>query len=292
MRPRITLAVVLLIAGCSSSGGLRSAGSEAPPSLENLHATLWVATAAEYRVSARQAYVLARIMLERALADSSWTALPAQEDAAGYRELPPAVVLDVDETVLDNTTYQARLIRDGASYSGATWSAWVQEAAAVPVPGALEFTRAAADIGVRVIYLTNRDADGEEATRRNLAAFGFPIVDDPDAVITQGERPEWRPSDKEPRRLDVASRNRILLLVGDNLGDFVSLDGADTEGRDRLVERNADRWGTQWIVLPNPQYGSWESSLFGGNYRLPPAERMEMKLDAIRRRAGSQVERN
>lgn len=290
MRTGTTLFLALILAGCGSSAPLsRTEGGQAaaPPSFENLHATLWTATAVEYRASAVQAYRQAALMLERALADTTWTASTAQAAEGAYGTLPPAVVLDVDETVLDNMTYQARLIRDGEYFSGETWTSWVEEAAAVPVPGALEFTRAAAARGVSVIYLTNRDAEGEAATRRNLAAFGFPVEDDPDAVLTQGERSEWRPSDKEPRRRYVASGHRVLLLVGDNLGDFITTGRAGLEERTALYEEHAGWWGTRWIMLPNPQYGSWEAATFGNEYSLGPAERTLRKLGLVRIRAGS-----
>src|SRR5690606_35019318 len=129
---------------------------------ENLHATLWTQTAAEYRAVALQTYAAARERLADALADPSWSAEVAQLRAGGFEALPPAVILDVDETVLDNAPYQARLIRDGGVYTPETWAAWVEEAAAAAVPGALAFTRAADSLGVAVIYLTNRRA-AEEA---------------------------------------------------------------------------------------------------------------------------------
>src|SRR5690606_15658902 len=137
---------------------------------ENLHSTLWTQTSVEYRASTLQAYRLAMLMLDRALADSSWTAALEQEASGSYASLPPAVVLDVDGTVLDNSAYQARLVLEDAAYASDSWNAWVQEARAVPVPGAVAFTRYAHDKGVTVIYLTNRRGDTEEATRRNLAA--------------------------------------------------------------------------------------------------------------------------
>jgi acid phosphatase len=244
-----------------------------------------VATSAEYHALGVQAYRAAAFLLDQALADSSWTASVEQEGQVGYESLPPAIILDVDETVLDNTTYQARLIDQEEVYRSESWKAWVREAAAIPVPGALEFTRLAASRGVRVIYLTNRDADVEEPTRANLAQFGFPLGEDDDAVLTQGELPEWRPSDKTPRRAHVAKNYRILMLFGDNLGDFAQIDRAGLDERSRLVEQYGDYWGTRWIVLPNPQYGSWETATFGHDYSLPPPERLARKKALIQNRA-------
>lgn len=248
-------------------------------SLENplLNSTLWMQTAVEYEGTARQAYALAEVMMERALTDSTWTASleQARTGSETYRTKPPAVVLDVDETVLDNSPYQARLILDDESYDSQSWKSWVREERAGTIPGAVGFTQAAVQEGTQVIYLTNRDADVEEATRKNLEALGFPIHDAPDAVLTQGEKEGWE--SKTARREWVAERYRVLLLVGDNFGDFTSM--ADTTLAARRQHSRAFReyWGTRWIVLPNPQYGSWEGALYNFDYGLPPLRRLEEK---------------
>lgn len=241
-------------------------------------------SAVEYRAAATQAYRTAALRLDEGLADTSWTAALEQRDQPGYAELPPAVVVDLDETVLDSSPYMARLVRERVDYSDVTWKAWVEEAAAEAIPGALEFARAAEARGVRVVYLTNRDADEEPATRRNLARLGFPLTDDPDHVVTQGERPAWRPRDKGPRRAHVAAHYRILLLVGDNLTDFLSADKATASERDQIFLEHAERWGRTWIQLPNPLYGSWESVAYGGNYKLSLDERRAAKLELLRTR--------
>ena len=121
---------------------------------ENLHAVLWTQTAAEYRALALQTFAAARASLDAALADRQWTADVEQRRTGNYESLPPAVVLDVDETVLDNSVYQARLIRDDEHFAADTWKLWVEEEAASAVPGALAFTRAADSLGIAVIYLT------------------------------------------------------------------------------------------------------------------------------------------
>jgi acid phosphatase len=237
--------------------------------------------AAEYAAGATGAYGMAARGMELGREDSTWTAATEQE--GGYHRLPLAVILDVDETVLDNTPYQARLIQDGERFGPESWAAWVGEAGARAIPGALEFTRSAAEAGVTVFYVTNRDAPLEEATRSNLERLGFPLAADVDAVLTRGERPDWS-SDKSSRRRHVARRYRILLLIGDDLGDFVTVDGADPAERIALVEQNRERWGTHWIVLPNPMYGSWERSLLGfANLHDAEAQRLKReRLEASR----------
>ncbi len=251
------------------------------PANENLHAVLWTQAAAEYRAVALQTFAAARAALGAALEDPVWTAAPEQVGQAGFEALSPAVVLDVDETVLDNSAYQARLIQTNESFSPETWKAWVEEEAATPVPGALAFTRAADSLGVAVVYLTNRRADEEAATRANLEALGFPVSADFDAVLTRGETPDDAGSDKGVRLHAVARQFRVLALLGDNLGDFLP-DTADTvEERAASAAPYERWWGRRWFMLPNPQYGGWEGVLFGGDYSLSREERIQRKMEAL-----------
>src|SRR4029079_5818203 len=132
-------------------------------SQENLNAVLWMQTSAEYRESARQAYRIAAMQLDAALRDPAWTA--AVEQPRSDSTLPPAVVLDLDETVLDNSAYEARLVHDGRAYSEDDWNRWCEERKAGAVPGAIEFLTHAHDRGVTAIYISNRDHSVEQATR-------------------------------------------------------------------------------------------------------------------------------
>ena len=243
---------------------------DATHAAEGLDAVLWTQTSVEYRATALQAYALARMQLDRALADPSWTAATEQV-ARPFEGLPPAVILAADETVLDNAAYQARLIQDRATYNEENWAAWVNERKATAVPGAVAFTQYARDRGVAVFYVTNRNAPEEPATRDNLAALGFPLDPARDTVLSRRERPEWA-SDKTTRREHVAKEFRVLLLVGDDLGDFLPSRGTVAE-RDARVAPYAEWWGTKWIALPNPMYGSWMSALTAAAPGAPPPDK-------------------
>lgn len=254
-------------------------GLPSPAAMAVLDATLWMQTSAEYDAMSRQIWTSAGRLLPEALADTSWTAAVEQE--AGYGTLPPAVIVDVDETVLDNSPYAARLIERDASFSEATWAEWVEEAQAPPVPGALEFVRTARELGVEVFYVTNRLAGLEAATRRNLEAMGFPSGDAGDVYLLKDEREDWG-SDKESRRAWVAERYRVLLLAGDDLNDFTTgARGVGVEARERLVERFHDMWGTRWIVLANPTYGSWASALLADLDSPSSDEVLRAKIEAL-----------
>ena len=195
------LAALLVSASCASHSTSTATAPPAAPSdtratHENLNAVVWMQTAVEYEAAALQAYRTAQTQLDAALKDPSWTA--AIEQTGDFGKLPPAVVLDIDETVLDNSFFQARQVRDRADYNEERWGAWVREARATAIPGAREFTQYAAKNGVAVFYVSNRMAPLEAPTRKNLAAQGFPLNDKMDAVLSRGERPEWAASAKGP----------------------------------------------------------------------------------------------
>lgn len=246
---------------------------------ENLNGVLWMQTGAEYRASALQTYRLARVQLDLALADPKWTA--AVEQSGDASSLPPAVILDLDETVIDNSAAAARQITDESSYSPAVWNAWVRERKSRAIPGAVEFLKYAKSKGVTPFYVTNRVHEVEDATRENLAALGIPLDPSIDTVLTRNEN-GWTASDKSARRQAVAAKYRILLLVGDNFEDFVSGTLTTIEKRFALVDQYADRWGEKWIVLPNPTYGSWESAISSGQGQLTDAQLLALKYKTLR----------
>lgn len=250
-----------------------------PRNDDRLGGVLWQQTSAEYRALAVASFHRARLELDRALADPTATA--AIEQQGDVSALPPAVISDVDETLLDNSPYEADRIRVGGRYEAASWGAWVDRAQASAVPGALDFVKYAAARGVTVFYVTNRAAPLEGKTRENLAALGFPLRDDLDTVLVPGERPDWG-SEKAARRSEVAKNFRILLLVGDDLGDFVTGARARPEERVALAERYAERWQQSWILLPNPYYGSWERALLDNQRDLPESEIVRRKLARLR----------
>ncbi|HUP18496.1 MAG TPA: HAD family acid phosphatase [Gemmatimonadota bacterium] len=278
LRPLGAVAIVAL-AACATAPA-RDAATPAAAEHPLLQSVLWVQTSAEYHAAAEQAFAAAGAALERALADSTWTAELTQ--TGDYAALPPAVIVDVDETMLDNSPFEARLVLSGETFDPADWAAWVEEAAAPPVPGALEFAREADRRGVTIFYVTNRDAPGEAATRRNLERAGFPLPDDPDVLLLRGERPDWT-SDKTSRRAHVAADHRVLVVIGDDFNDFV-LARLPLEERDTLVRRHTDRWGERWIVLPNPMYGSWETAAIGPGEDLSDEEELARKLERLRTR--------
>lgn len=258
------LAPLLLVAcaGAPERAAAPPAAVASAPAHDNLNAVLWMQTAAEYRAVMLGSFNLATDQLDAALADPDWDALPPDERAAHPLDgQPPAVIVDADETMIDNSAFQARMIAEGVDYSLPRWTAWSNERRARALPGALEFARHAAANGVIVLFVTNRKTPAElDATADNLEALGFPVAADRSNLMLAGDvRGPGR--EKGARRAWIAERYRVLLMLGDNLGDFV--DGIETglAERQALVDRHRDWWGRRWIMLPNPSYGSWEGAL-------------------------------
>jgi acid phosphatase len=219
-----------------------------------------------------------------ALADPHWDGLAKADRVVPAEGLKPAVVLDVDETVLDNSPYQARLVRSGGEFSEPDWAAWCREAKARALPGVVEFTRFAVQHGIAVIYISNRSADLDQATLANLRKAGLPVAG-PRSFLGLGtfvEGCEQVGSEKGCRRQQVARHYRVLMQFGDQLGDFLDVLPNTPSGRSRAVAPYLDWIGERWFVLPNPTYGSWEPALFGNDWQLATPERRLRKIESLR----------
>lgn len=290
MRPSLPAALLALALGLSACRSTPPAAPPPPPAAaaavapdDNLNAVLWMQRSAEYRAVAETVYRAASDRLAAALADPTWDALvPAERDrpAAG---LPPAVIVDVDETVLDNSPYQARLVRNGGEYDEASWRAWAEERRARAVPGALAFAQAAAARGITVLYISNRAVALDRATLDNLRALGFPVHDDGAfmGLGTQVPGCQSQGSDKTCRRRWASRHYRILVQVGDQLVDFVQVPDNTPAARDAIERRYRDWFGERWFALPNPSYGGWEAAVFDNAWRLPREQRRQAKRDAL-----------
>ncbi|WP_119391791.1 5'-nucleotidase, lipoprotein e(P4) family [Taklimakanibacter lacteus] len=258
--------------------------AKGPAANDNLNAVLWDQTAVEAKATMVQAYALARIRFDEALADRSRTADPAVQ-TGDFANKPPAVVLDVDDTVLNTSQYQAWNVKAGTSFNPKTWTPYVNAKIDFAIPGASDFTRYAASRGAKVFYVTNRTKEEEPATAERLKELGFAMGDNVDTILTAKEQEDWG-SAKSTRRAFIARDYRILLLVGDNLGDFTDAYKGSVEERQRVFDDNAQHWGKDWIAIPNPTYGSWESAAYGHDFKTPPEEQRQKKIDAMKAWSG------
>jgi acid phosphatase len=273
------LLMTFLLGGCAAMPD-----AAAPPQQHNnMNAVLWIQTSTEYRANSWTVYQAASAQLASLVEAAGVTGdldqaaaygCDAGRHCPGLAEagLPPAVVLDIDETVLDNSTYQARLVADNDSYSDDTWDLWLAERRAPAVPGVAAFIEAAGQAGVAVVYLTNRtcrqrvsspDACPQrEDTLENMKAVGLPLLSAQDQLIMRAERPEWDQSEKQLRRQYIAGRYRILMSIGDDLGDFAAgIKRGSLAARRAFNEAHGALYGIHWFQLSNPAYGSWEHAV-------------------------------
>lgn len=210
-----------------------------------LYSTLFVQRAAEYKALCYQAYNSAHLSLDEKV-----------ENYKGDKKL--AVVVDIDETVLDNSPHAARSILENTSYPK-YWDEWCNLAEAKAIPGSLEFLKYAESKGVETFYISNRKAHLTAVTLKNLKMRGFPYATEDHILLRTST------SDKEERRNKVRETHDIIILCGDNLGDFASeYDGQNTKTRNDLAAQQEDDFGAQYIVLPNPTYGAWLSAMTKG----------------------------
>ena len=289
-----TLLALALLAGCATTprqpvavAPAVPAASTAPAAVaanDNLNAVAWSQTAIEHDLIYLQTYRDAQARLLAALHDRHWDALGKGDRTTPLRGLKPAVILDIDETALDNSPFAARMVQGNHEYNEADWAAWCREENARALPGAVEFTRFAAKHGIAVVYISNRAKDLDQATLANLRKAGFP-VSGPQSFLGLGtvvDGCEQAGSEKGCRRQLVAQHYRVLMQFGDQIGDFVDVLANTADGRRKAVADYLPWIGTRWFVLPNPTYGSWEPALFNNDWSAAPEQRRRQKVEALR----------
>jgi len=223
-----------------------------------INAVLYQQTAAEYRALCYQAFNLARYQLDQNLRIMG---LQKQQ----------AVIVDIDETVLDNSPYEAKCILENVNYP-AYWDEWMNASGARPVPGALEFLKYAESKGIEVYYITNRKEKYRNQTLKNLQSLEFPFAQN-DHLFMKTDK-----SSKKSRRGLVSETRKIILLIGDNLNDFSEVfEKKSIPERLDLTDKMQKDFGHRFIVLPNAMYGAWESALYDYDYSKSEAEKSEAR---------------
>lgn len=247
-RALLTLAVAALasLAGCSASLG-RSGGAQSTPPAESgaaLPAQIrWMRDSAEYAALTIQTYRLATARVEQV----------ARNRQAGSW----AVVVDADDTIINNLPYQVGLFTDGVRHTPERFTAWVKQQASSPVPGARQFLARVSSLGGRIAVVTNRLATECDDTAAVLRKLGLTF----DAVLCRPEG-DADPADKNPRFRQVAlgqsrasaSPLEIVMFVGDNILDFPG----GSQSMRAAGEGAFQEFGERWFQLPNPMYGSWQ----------------------------------
>lgn len=253
----------MMLCQCDQQTGNRPTPAQREYSVQSV---LWQQNAAEFRALSYQSYALARMQLDRILADKQYTG----------KKL--AIVADLDETVLDNSRYNAMMIEKDIQYSKSTWTEWGEKISADSIPGCVSFFNYAATKGVQAFYISNRNDTQLNVTIENLKKLGLPFADAAHVLL------RTKTSGKEPRRMTVARDHSIILLLGDNLSDFSDVfDSQGTQRRNFLVDSLRNEFGTRFIVFANPMYGDWESKgIYEGKYDWTPAQADSIRKSKIR----------
>lgn len=228
-----------------------------------LMSVLWYQTSAEMRAISYQTYRMAKMLLDKYL-----------ENAKNGK--PNAIILDIDETVLDNSPYEARCIERGTNYAQDTWNQWTRLVKAKPLPGSLDFLNYAKDKGVEIFYVSNRSHETKQATIDNLRKYHYPNADSAHILLKKDQ------SSKEKRRQSIAESYEILLLLGDNLKDFSDIFAR--RGSDfgfAVVDSLKNQFGQKFIVFPNPMYGEWEKAVYKNSFDWSEAQKDSLRRHSL-----------
>ena len=222
---------------------------------------LWMRTSAEYRALAYQGYNVAMNAVKMAVTDPS------------HQRKPLAIVLDADETVVDNTKLMGESIVNGnGSFDAPWWRQAVHQGKSQAMPGAVEFLNEVHKQGVEIFYVSNRYAPVNlDVTIQNFKELGFPSVDKDHVLLFEKD------SDKQPRFDMIAKKYYVIVYMGDNAGDFpIGTKGKTLAERNAIIDAHKEDFGTTFVIFPNPAYGSWVSSLAKGYQNLSLEEQKQV----------------
>lgn len=236
MRNIFLLLVLIIISSCAT-----------PPQQKNnpreyqIGAYLWQQRSGEYRALCYQAYNVAKSELEKSIHEKS--------------KNKKAVILDIDETVFDNSYSGSYEIKNNLPWSPESLSQWVKLKKAIAISGARDFLNFATKNNIEIFYITNRLENQVDDTLENFKLLGIPAKRENISYL----RDQWS---KESRRNEIQKNHDVILYIGDNLHDFNSdFDSKTSDERVQLVEKHSRDFGTRFIIIPNPLYGDWESAL-------------------------------
>ncbi len=189
-----------------------------------------------------------------------------------------AIITDLDETVVDNSYYNAWLVNEGELYTPETWKQWTAQRKATIIPGSKAFFDLADSLGVTIFYVSNRGVDEYEATLANMQALGLPQLDSTHFYL------KTTTSGKEERRQAIYAQGyNVVMYLGDNLNDFSkSFEKQTNERRHELTDSLATTFGNEYIVFPNAIYGEWEVSLYNYNHKLTPAQKDSIRKSVLK----------
>lgn len=259
---KFLLAVILVILSISLNAQSPDTVSTRFNNLKLLP-VLWQQHSAEYRALCYQAYNLATDRISKLKKKKK-------------KDLPLAIITDIDETVLDNSYHEADRLREGTEYNSKSWKEWTDKSQATPVPGALEFFQLAKRKGIAIFYISNRDTSEVQSTISNLQRLNFPDADRSHMLFLSST------SSKEERRNRVLKTHNVIMLVGDNLNDFTQqFEKKSIIDRKAEADKVKEEWGKKFIVIPNATYGEWENAFYQYRRGVSRDEREKMLKEQL-----------
>ena len=262
MKGKFKVLLLIVIVFTTTIGCHQEMETRAPKNQYLLLSVLYQQKAAESNALAFQAYNLARLRLNDLLIE--------YKDSADL-----AIILDIDETILDNSPYEARSIVDEFNYP-VGWNEWVAEAKAEAIPGSVEFIKYAKAKGVEVFYITNRKIENKESTYENLKSLRLPFIDDEHVFMRESD------NSKVSRRERVTQNKNVLLYIGDDLTDFSGdFEGKTVKERKEIANDFQKKFGRKWIMIPNAMYGSWYDALVENKKDLSNDEMVTLLISRL-----------
>ena len=233
---------------------------ESLQSQQTVLGTVWMQTSAEYRASVYQVFNFAKSRF-------------IEEKSKNY-EKKLAVIVDIDETVLDNIYTQAEYIKEGKNFSPKAWDEWRKAEKAAAMPGAVDFVNFIYENGGEVFYITNRKEAERKNTLDNLLKEKFK-ADNKHLIMKTGE------SSKESRRNQIEVDYHVAAYLGDDINDFIDA-GATAEERRRKVDELSKEFGKKYFIIPNPVYGSFEAAINSDYYKTDYRGRTQMRENSLK----------
>ena len=254
MRTKIALLSIGLIAltACKTTSSVSDSNSPSTPNTPNggfgngEQAVLWQQTAAEYNALCHQAF------------NAAVKQVNYFQDF-GSSDKPPIIVMDIDETILDNSPYNGYLTLNNKEYSEESWKKWTSLAQAEAVPGAIQFIEHANAAGIPIYYISNRSDADLQVTIQNMIDLGIPVNEDNFYLKQEGFT-------KATIRDGLSRQFEIILSIGDNLADFEEVYERQLSLNERksLADGMSNQFGNRYIILPNVMYGGWRDALEAG----------------------------
>lgn len=234
---------------------------------ESLSAIAWLQKSAEFQAIASQTFENASQKLEKAVFDNNWTAAIEQFGQEDMKQLPNAIILDLDDTLISTMPYRGELELDNNEHSESRFNRWVEHERVNLVPHVMKLIKKASTLGVRVLLISDRVCKPNPRdpcpikTKTSKVLSRVSLAFPKDQMFFRGEFADWN-QDQSSRRKFIAKRYRILMIIGDDINQMIPrASNLPASARMKLASQYDEMWGNRWFLIPNPVYGGWRDTM-------------------------------